>query len=141
MDSFTILNQIQLISCAMMVAVIWIIQILHYPTFFYINESDFSKFHEFHSSRITWIVAPLMFLELVSASSLWYLEMNSIFYRLNLVLAIFVWFVTFFVSVPIHNQLLKGKDLNQIKRLVFTNWIRTGIWTFRFGLCFFLSQV
>lgn len=141
MDSFTILNQIQLISCAMMVAVIWIIQILHYPTFFYINESDFSKFHEFHSSRITWIVAPLMFLELVSASFLWYLEMNSIFYRLNLVLAIFVWFVTFFVSVPIHNQLLKGKDLNQIKRLVFTNWIRTGIWTFRFGLCFFLSQV
>ncbi|TGM73506.1 hypothetical protein EHQ96_00995 [Leptospira levettii] len=141
MDSFTILNQIQLISCAMMVAVIWIIQILHYPTFFYINESDFSKFHEFHSSRITWIVAPLMFLELVSASFLWYLEMNSIFYRLNLVLAIFVWFVTFFVSVPIHNQLLKGKDLNQIKRLVFTNWIRTGVWTFRFGLCFFLSQV
>lgn len=111
------------------------------PNFFYINESDFSKFHEFHSSRITWIVAPLMFLELVSASSLWYLEMNSIFYRLNLVLAIFVWFVTFFVSVPIHNQLLKGKDLNQIKRLVFTNWIRTGVWTFRFGLCFFLSQV
>lgn len=141
MDSFTILNQIQLISCAMMVAVIWIIQILHYPTFFYINESDFSKFHEFHFSRITWIVAPLMFLELVSASFLWFLEMNSIFYRLNLVLVIFVWFVTFFVSVPIHNQLLKGKDLNQIKRLVFTNWIRTGVWTFRFGLCFFLSQV
>ncbi|TGM42977.1 hypothetical protein EHQ75_01910 [Leptospira levettii] len=135
------MNQIQLISCAMMVAVIWIIQILHYPTFFYINESDFSKFHEFHSSRITLIVAPLMLLELVSASFLWYLDMNSIFYRLNLVLAIFVWFVTFFVSVPIHNQLLKGKDLNQIKRLVFTNWIRTGIWTFRFGLCFFLSQV
>ena len=37
---------------------------------------------------------------------------------------------TAFLSVPEHNRLGLGKDLNSIERLIRTNWMRTLTWTF-----------
>ncbi|XDD47508.1 hypothetical protein AB3N60_05320 [Leptospira sp. WS39.C2] len=136
---FEILFQVQFGSCVMMVAIIWTIQILHYPSFFYIDELDFSEFHNLHSYRITWIVAPLMSIELVTAISVWYFSQNSIWFGFNLVSVIIIWVVTFFVSVPIHNHLAKGKDQKKIQLLISTNWIRTIFWTIRLFLLVFLS--
>jgi hypothetical protein len=42
-----------------------------------------------------------------------------------------IWLVTFFVSVPIHNELITGLRHELVSRLVATNWLRTITWTLR----------
>ncbi|TGM06161.1 hypothetical protein [Leptospira jelokensis] len=122
---------VHLIVCSMMVILIWVIQILHYPSFYFIEPSQFSKFHSFHSNRITWLVAPIMGIELFTAMALIYHFSNSILFQINLVGVLVLWGLTFFVSVPIHNKLKFGKEEHQIKRLIQTNWFRTMLWSFR----------
>ncbi|WP_156825381.1 hypothetical protein [Leptospira yanagawae] len=125
----------------MMFILIWLIQILHYPSFHYIDSSQFSKFHSFHSNRITWLVAPLMGIELVSAMALIYLLPSSILFQINLVGVFVLWMFTFFVSVPIHNKLKTRKEDHQIKRLIVTNWFRTMLWSLRLVMLFCYNEI
>ena len=54
---------------------------------------------------------------------------------LILALVLSTWVVTFFVSVPLHNQISSGVDIQQASsKLVSTNWIRTIQWTLIFLL-------
>lgn len=48
---------------------IWLIQIVHYPSFRYVDATQFSHFHSHHTNTITLIVLPLMLCEL--ANVLW----------------------------------------------------------------------
>ena len=51
-----------------MVGVIWVIQLVHYPSFHFINKKDYEQFQDFHMKRITYIVMPTMLIELAPAS-------------------------------------------------------------------------
>ena len=53
---------------------------------------------------------------------------------LGAALAVTVWLVTFFVSVPQHGVLARGFDVRAHDVLVATNWLRTAAWTLRGGL-------
>ena len=120
---------IQLGSCFFMTGLIWMVQLVHYPSFDYIDNKQFKVFHDFHSSKITWIVLPVMGAELVSAI----LICRSLdpYAMLNLLSVIMIWIATLTVSVPLHNKLKIGYDPKWIKRLVTTNWIRTVLWSLR----------
>ncbi len=109
-----------------MSGIIWLIQVVHYPAFKFIEPN---KFKQFHSSRITYIVAPIMALELLSAFALCWLSQTI--YTWNFILVLLLWALTGFVSVPLHNSLAGNYDLKKINQLVKTNWYRTAIWTFR----------
>ena len=50
-----------------MTAVIWFVQLVQYPSFARVDLASFAEFHAFHSTRITWIVAPLMILEALTS--------------------------------------------------------------------------
>ena len=52
----------------------------------------------------------------------------------SLALVVFVWAVTFLISVPFHNRLEVGYDYVAIDGLTRTNWLRTVAWTVRAGL-------
>ena len=121
----------QLISCAFLVGLIWTIQILHYPAFALIKEENFLKFHSSHSTSITYIVGPMMILELITACGLIYKSSNEILFQVNLLLLILIWACTGLLSVPIHNRLSKSPSLTEIKKLVLTNWPRTLLWSLR----------
>ena len=56
-----------LTSTSIMVGVIWVIQLVHYPSFKYVNESDYIIFQKYHMSNISYIVFPVMFTELTTA--------------------------------------------------------------------------
>ena len=62
---------------------------------------------------------------------------------LALLLNVAIWAATFFISVPLHNQLdAHGFDAQVIGQLVATNWLRTLAWTARLGiLTFFLFRL
>jgi hypothetical protein len=116
--------------CALMTGLIWVVQLVHYPTFRFISEEVFQDFSLFHTTKITIIVMPAMLLELASALLL------SVFIPipliwLNLVLNLSLFALTFFLSVPLHSKLAESKDKNSIEKLIKTNWPRTIIWTLR----------
>ena len=57
---------IHFISTSLMVGIIWIIQLLHYPAFHFIDKANYSAFQDFHMNRVSFIVVPTMITELVS---------------------------------------------------------------------------
>ena len=122
---------INVISAFFLTGVIWTIQIVHYPSFHYIDKLSFVNFHQFHERRISIIVMPLMILELISSVALYFNDMSNHTFLLNLIIVGLIWCSTFFIQVPIHNILSQKKDNMMIEKLVNTNWIRTFLWSMR----------
>ena len=110
---------------------IWTIQLVHYPSFHFINENEFSKFEKFHSTKISWVVAPLMIAELFLSIAFLYLTEFSPLYSFLFLVVLFIWISTFTLSVPCHKKLSLGKDSKTIDQLVKTNWIRTILWSLK----------
>ena len=113
---------------------IWTIQVVHYPLFEDVGPEHFRGFHGRHMRLITWIVAPLMFLEVGSAGLLLFWGELSWLFLLSLLALAVVWLSTAIYQVPMHDQLVRGYHAGLIRRLVLTNWWRTLAWTTR-GLC------
>ena len=47
-----------------LVGLIWTIQVVHYPSFSYVDNDHYIDFQHFHMRAITYIVMPLMLFEL-----------------------------------------------------------------------------
>ena len=122
------LHTIHFASTAWMCAIIWFVQLVHYPSFRYVREENFASFHSFHSRWTTVIVFPPMLAELV-LSSLNGWQKTEEHSLLIFGLTVLTWTLTFFVSVPFHTQLSKGYNPKAAKLLVQTNWLRVFVWT------------
>ena len=130
---------VQLVATAMMTGVIWLIQRVQYPIFLGLQTDQFSRWHELHSSRITWVVAPLMILELATSGALVFL--NEAYFLLHIfifILTLVIWLITFFISVPLHEKLSQnGFDSSVIYSLIRTNWSRTLTYSLKLLLVIF----
>ena len=117
-------------SCLMMTGLIWLIQVVHYPSFHYIASERFKAFENFHAKSITFIVFPLMLAELVTSILI---TLNSVttFNIINLISVLLLWLMTLIVSMPKHKRLSNGYDKQTINSLNLTNWPRTIIWSLR----------
>lgn len=122
------LIHINLIITAMLVGLIWVIQVVHYPAFKFVDPQHFTLSSKVHMFRITLIVGPLMIIEILAASLL-LLDNFSDLAIINLGLLALIWIVTAFFSVPCHLDLHKCKNLEVINKLVLTNWMRTILWS------------
>ncbi len=120
---------IHLITSWALFGLIWTIQLSHYPTFRFIANADFSEFHNHHTFSISIIVLPLMLLELGLVTRRSYHSNWNRDWLIAFGLIILIWASTFFIQVPLHEQLEKGKDLNTIQQLVTSNWIRSFLWS------------
>lgn len=123
-------EQVHLACCLFMMGLIWFVQVVHYPLFARVGEAAFQEFHHLHSRLTTYVVAPVMLLELLLGAWLWS-ETGSWVTALGLMLLLLIWASTAFWQVPIHNRLAQGQDLKLIERLVKSNWLRTWSWTLR----------
>lgn len=131
---------LHLVCVAFMAGLIWLIQLVHYPLMSMVAVDQFQAFHSAHSFRITWIVAPVMALELLSGALLLFQasEADRGWAGLCFGLTFFVFGVTAFYSVPAHGVLAGGFDEKAHIRLVSTNWLRTIAWSLHLGLCIWL---
>lgn len=121
----------------LMLGVILVVQLVHYPLFQYVRPGDYDAFQAAHMRRITWIVAPAMSIELGTAGWLAWappLGVPAWAAWTGLGLVLFIWAVTGLVQVPLHTRLTNGFDAAAHRRLVATNWLRTGAWVLRAGL-------
>lgn len=134
---------VHLAATILMTGLIWLVQVVHYPGFSLVGESHFKAYEAFHVTSITFVVLPLMLVEVATGGALLFLAgdkllSGSSLMLVNLVLLGIIWASTFFLQVPIHSQLEVGFSQEAVARLVKTNWIRTIAWTFRSGILLFL---
>ena len=124
------LSDIHFLSTSLMVGIIWVIQLLHYPTFHFIKESDYVEFQHFHMQRISFIVVPVMIIELLSGFMLvYYLRSNLL--TICLIILLFIWLITFVFFTKLHQSLLDGYNKTIVDKLVKINWSRTILWSLR----------
>lgn len=115
-----------------LLVLIWIVQLVVYPSFRYYNDTNLLAWHQKYTYRITIVVLPLMLGELLVAS-LQLLYTFSIYSIVSLILIIIIWFNTFFQAIPLHQKIDNKINLKQsTKQLIQINWIRTILWTIIF---------
>ncbi len=122
---------LHIVACALMTGLIWTVQLLLYPAFAFVDQNKSAQFHLRHSQVITWIVGPIMLVELVTGILFFVQTSGDFLFQISLALLILIWVSTACLSVPIHNRLSVAWDQAQIVRLVWTNWPRTILWSVR----------
>lgn len=128
-----LIELIHLLVSSSLVVLIWIMQLLHYPSFRFYASGEFRDGMVFHQREITKIVAPLMMIEL---ASLFFLVTTDRPYIIPALFVLGIWACTITMQIPLHQILTQGKELPHINRLQKTNWIRTHLWTFKFLITF-----
>lgn len=117
-----------------MVGLIWLVQIVHYPLFASVGAEQFPRYSEDHQRLITYLVLPLMFVELGTTLMLWVarpIGISNAAVIAGVVSLLVIWGSTFLVQVPQHAKLVAGYDPDVCRQLVSWNWIRTIAWSFR----------
>ena len=122
---------IQLIASAAMTGIIWIVQVAIYPLFARLKGAVFDDYHNRYMKRVTFVIAPIMFLEATSCAACLLLGEWHEFILPALLLGI-VWGSTALIQVPQHQRLTP----NTVSKLVLSNWIRTAAWTTRTAILF-----
>ena len=121
-----------LVLASIMVGVIWVIQLVHYPSFRYTDKEKYVSFQIFHMRNISFIVMPVMVLEFLSGLLLvLYHSNHESLLRISFILLLIIWLVTALFFAQIHQKLSKGYDETLVRKLVSLNWIRTLLWTLR----------
>ena len=105
---------------------IWVIQLVIYPSFKYISDHNFLKWHKKYCSIIGFFVIPLMLFQLIESVIL-VIDFRCV---LNFAFVIITWALTFTVFFNIHKKLSKeGNKKDIIKTLLSLNWLRVFLWS------------
>ena len=129
-NNFVLLGH--LIFTSIMTGVIWVIQIVHYPSFHFIEKELYTAFQKFHMNKISIIVIPIMLAELITGMML-FLDKSSKspFLIISFVILVLIWLITGVFFSKAHNELMMGYQELVVNQLVVMNWIRTLLWTLR----------
>ena len=123
---------IHLIATSIMVGVIWVIQLVHYPSFHFIESKQYTTFQRFHMSRISYVVVPAMLTELFTLIFLIiFMDKIDPLVTVSGLLLIIIWLMTAVFFSGVHQKLTSGYDKTVVNSLVKLNWGRTLLWTLR----------
>lgn len=129
-----IISLTALVVASGLLILIWMVQLVVYPSFLFYSKQSLHNWHSVYTPRITAIVGPLMMLQVLVSSIRLFTEMNwvSVVY-VGLVFS--VWLITFLVFIPIHERIQRGEYHSvHLQKLVKLNWIRTALWSALFVL-------
>lgn len=141
-DTQRLLFIVQLAATVYMTGVIWFVQLVHYRLYPLVGAEEFAVYEQVHRQAVPAVVAIPMLLELatsgLSATVLrprgpawpWVVGFMA-------VIGLFV--STFAIQVPAHIRLEQGYDAATALWLLWSNWVRTALWSIR--SLFLLSQV
>ena len=128
---------IQIVCNSYLVSLVLMTQFITYPTFLNIDKDKFSDYHRKYVNNISFIVAPVMLIELLTLSLIAYLSSEFLIIK-SLFLLLVIWLTTFFIMIPSHNRISKSFNIKEIKSLINYNWIRTILWSFKLLVIIFL---
>lgn len=124
-----------------LVILVWMTQLIVYPSFEYFQEDDLKRWHTIYRSKIVLLVMPLMAAQAVFYTYRFVFSFQWGYLLVGVLLA-GVWINTFFYAVPLHGKITEGEDVEESARhLIRVNWYRTFLWTMIFILnLFFIKQ-
>jgi hypothetical protein len=129
LDASKIILQIFLLVDVALVVLIWMVQLIVYPSFTYYKPKNLIEWHQKYTTGIAVVVIPLMLAQLV-------LAIVAVFYKPNftaistLVIVLFLWIFTFLSFAPLHFKISEGKHNQKLLQLLIQrNWIRTFLWS------------
>lgn len=126
-----------------MTGVIWFVQVVHYPLYAHVGNDSFPDYESNHTHRTTWVVAPAMFVEALTAILLCLARPNGIDAwqtSLGIALVVVIWLSTAFLQVPRHKELSRSFEAISHHALVATNWLRTMAWSLRSILVLLMAR-
>lgn len=114
------------------VVLIWMVQLVVYPSFTYFQKKELMDWHLLYTNRITYIVAPIMFIQsgvITYQSWIHFSILNGI----SVLICLSLWLFTFLEAVPLHHQIDLGNEVERsAKKLVQINKKRAALWTILF---------
>jgi len=120
-----------------MAVLLWLVQLVIYPSFLKIQAAQLVGWHKTYTFRVSFLIVPMMFGQMGLA--LYAAQENASLLNVSILLLVFIcWILTFFISVPLHRKIERGEGSEAVlSRLVWTNWPRTFLWSLVFILgCF-----
>lgn len=117
-----------------MVGLIWMVQSVHYPLLQRVPAAGFVAYEHGHTRRMGGLLALPAAIEVATAGALIWARPDGVGLSLVLtagVLLAAVWIMTALVQAPLHGRLMGGFNTSLIRRLVISNWWRTGAWSAR----------
>jgi hypothetical protein len=115
-----------------LVVLIWMVQLVVYPSFKYIPAAALLQWHCCYTARITVVVMPLMIAQVVLHGVRCYDDF-SLYNAGLLLLVIATWMTTIFIFVPLHRKISASTmATTTLRSLVGYNWIRTSLWSIIF---------
>jgi hypothetical protein len=121
-------------STFFMAGLIWFVQVVHYPLFAAVGNSEFPAYSRLHQSLTTFVVGPPMLVEALTAGLLVVARPAGVSAWLawtGFALVIVIWASTALLQIPAHGRLASGFDASTAATLVSGNWIRTVAWSAR----------
>lgn len=119
-------------STLYMTGVIAFVQVVHYPLFKQVEAGAFERYHHVHVGLTSYVVMAPMMVELITSVILVFHRPESVPGWLawaGLFAASLTWVATGLISVPYHDRLSKGFDVDSHRGLVQTNLIRVFGWS------------
>ena len=112
-----------------LLVLIWLVQLVIYPSFREVDESRFREWHAVYSRRVSFVVIPLMFGQL-GATIILCVRNAALLETIHLAAVLVAWLLTFLLAVPLHRRLGESdKDGLAIERLIRVNRLRTFAWS------------
>ncbi len=119
-----------------LVVLIWMVQLIVYPSFQHYTAENLKTWHDTYSKRISIIVIPLMLAQLF-LYILYLINDPNIYSISGTILISAAWLITFLYFVPAHQRISRGETAGVVKNLATINWWRTLLWS----LVFFLGLI
>jgi len=123
------LSSIALVFDFGLLVLIWLVQLIIYPSFQYFDQERLLKWHPKYTRLITFFAFPLMTGQVFLHGYQAWFDMNL----LNGIILMGIaasWVITFGKEVPYHNKISNGQDIKQnITLLIVWNWSRVAAWT------------
>lgn len=117
---------------------IWMTQLIVYPSFTYYDKESLVRWHKKYTPRITIIVLPLMFGQLIT-HGVELLPEIEVLDLITFILILLAWLNTFLYAVPLHNKIQSSEEvMESAKKLVHVNAWRTACWSLVFLIDVFL---
>ena len=121
---------VHLVATAALAGLIWVVQLVVYPSFLLVGATPaWPAVHAAHTRAIGRAVGPPWAVQGLTVGLLLVRDGLSPLTALTGLLALTTVVVTGAVSVPLHTRLAQTWDEAAARRLVRTNWLRTGAWT------------
>jgi len=114
-----------------MIGVIWLVQLLVYPAMRDVPAERWIPWHLQHCQRISYVVGPLMLVEVFTALGLWLQGLSGAVFLGSAALLAVNWLSTLVIQIPLHGICEGAHSPTAIRRLITTNWIRTLAWSAR----------